>query len=213
MRVRDNDVRKSQSKCDGTIMFPTTHDITPEVLEPCLTVLGKLLDAGNEVLVVSKPHRECIREICQRFQSCRGQIKFRFSIGAADDTILAYWEPGAPSFAERCACLGIAKDHGFRTSVSAEPMLDSANIVDLVSTLDPLTIDTIWIGKLNCLRSRVKIESDEDARAVELICAGQTDERIREIYLQLQGHPKVRWKESIKKVVGIDLADEAGLDL
>lgn len=51
-RVRDHDVRKRHGKYDGTVMFPSTHDITPEVLEPCLLVLGNLLSAGNHVLKV-----------------------------------------------------------------------------------------------------------------------------------------------------------------
>ena len=45
------------------------------------------------------------------------------------------------------------------------------------------------------------------------IRAGQTDERITEIYAQLKKHPKAKWKDSIKKVVGLKMAQKAGLDV
>jgi DNA repair photolyase len=98
--VRDHDVRKRRQKMEGRVMFPTTHDITPEELGPCLTVLGKLLAAGNEVLIVSKPHLACIQAICDQFADHRSQILFRFTIGADNDDLLRYWEPGAPDFAD-----------------------------------------------------------------------------------------------------------------
>lgn len=41
--------------------------------------------------------------------------------------------------------------------------------------------------------------------AIARIEAGQTDEKIREVYEALKGEPKVRWKDSVKRVVGIPL--------
>jgi len=213
MRVREKDVRKRHPKYDGTVMFPSTHDIVPEILEACLIVLRNLVAAGNTILVVTKPHIECIKAICVEFKDYRDQIRFRFTIGAHDDGILSYWEPGAPPFAERMACLDLAKNSGYSTSVSIEPILDSGNVVELVTMMMPVVTDTIWLGKMNCIDSRVRVETDEDRAAVERIRAGQTDERIWEIYNALKDNPAVRWKESIKKVVGLDLAEQAGLDV
>jgi len=211
-QVREHDVRKSRRKIDGTIMFPTTHDITPAVLEPCVEVLGKLLGAGNHVLVVSKPHLSCIERICSDFTSHKDQILFRFTIGAYDDTILEHWEPGAPRFLERFNALQHAFKQGFDTSVSVEPMLDSDNIVQLYDMLEPFVTDAIWIGKMNKVRQRVDIFTEEDERHVELIEVGQTDARIKGIYEALKGRGKVKWKESVKEVVGLALATEAGTD-
>jgi len=36
------------------VMFPSSHDITPTNLAGCLTVLKKLLEVGNEVLIVNR---------------------------------------------------------------------------------------------------------------------------------------------------------------
>ena len=211
-RVRLKDVSKSQKHYAGTVMFPTTHDICPDVLEPCMEVIGKILAADNDILIVSKPHLSCIEAICAKFADWKERILFRFTIGAKSDDILGYWEPGAPKFSERLASLRHAFENGYKTSVSCEPMLDSDGVFDLFATLKPYVTDSIWIGKLNRIEGRVKIESVEDQRRVEAIKAGQTDEKIKAIYEALKNEPKVRWKESIKAVVGLELPQEAGLD-
>ena len=210
--LNEVEVNKRPTKAKGTIMFPTTHDILPEFLEAEMQVIDRLLKAGNNVLIVSKPHRECIRFICECFEDYKDRILFRFTIGAYDDTILGYWEPKAPQFLERLACLQLAFQEGYQTSVSCEPMLDSANVCDMFLMLEPFVTDGIWIGKMNKVRSRVPIENEEDERRVKLIEDGQTDEKIKAIYERLKNEPKVRWKESIKEVVGLPAATEAGLD-
>ena len=211
-QVRAHDVKKRRHRVDGTVMFPTTHDITPSILEPCVEVLTNLLEAENDVLVVSKPHLECIERICQDFVLYKAQILFRFTIGAFDDSILGYWEPGAPHFMERFACLKHAFNKGYLTSVSVEPMLDSENMVTLFEMLEPFVTDSIWIGKMNKLRQRVEITTDEDERHAVRIEAGQTDDKIWKIYRALKEEPKVKWKESVKEIVGLPLATEAGTD-
>ncbi len=214
-RVREAEVRKRRKRVEGTVMFPTTHDITPEILDPCLEVIRNILEAGNRLLIVSKPHEECIAAICLEFglssDPFTKQILFRFTIGAMDDGILSYWEPGAPSFAKRKGSLIYAQAMGFQTSVSIEPMLDSDNVVDLFHALEPYVTDTIWIGKLNKIRQRCIAGTDR--AEIERIEAGQTDERIRAIYWELNAQPKVRWKDSFKQVLGLDLAPAAGMDV
>ena len=140
-------------------MFPTSHDITPQFLEECVTVLRKLLAAGNEVLIVTKPHLECIERLCRELAAYKEKIVFRFTIGAMDDELLRFWEPGAPAFAERLAALKHAHEQGFRTSVSAEPMLDVPHAVELYETLVPFVTDTIWFGKMNDVRKRVEVKT------------------------------------------------------
>jgi DNA repair photolyase len=212
MRVRPDDVQKKRKRYPGTVMFPTTHDITPEILEPCLTVLTNLLSVGNSVLVVSKPHSECVAAICEECAVHKEHILFRFTIGADDDRLLSYSEPGAPNYQERLSSLRLAYRKGFRTSVSIEPMLDSPNIFRHVTNLSPYVTDSIWIGKLNNIRSRVRAVTDEDRAAIKRIEDGQTDDRIFEIYNSLKNFPLMRWKDSVKKIVGIETLSEPGRD-
>lgn len=213
MVVRERDVQKKRKKVDGTVMFPTTHDITPEVLEPCLSVLTQLITAGNHVLLVTKPHLSCVMEICRRFDRWSDRILFRFTIGTMREATLKYWEPGAPTFSERLRCLIHAYDHGFGTSVSAEPLLDKFGIDMMVELLTPFITDAFWIGKMNHVRSRVKVKTAKDEEMVKDIEFYNRDEEIRELYKMLGDNPKVKWKESIKKVIGLDLATRAGEDV
>ncbi len=63
---------------------------------------------------------------------------------------------------------------------------------------------------MNRIGSRVNCTSEDTAEHIERIRLGQTDERIREIYDSLKDEPLVRWKDSIKRVVGLPLGAEAG---
>ena len=210
--LNEDEANKRPTKKKGTIMFPTTHDILPEFLEPEIEVIRRLLAVGNNVLIVSKPHLECIQAICKEFTEYKDNILFRFTIGCFDDDILGYWEPRAPHFLERFASLKHAFQDGYQTSVSCEPMLDSDNMCEMFEMLEPLVTDGIWIGKMNKIRTRVPCETEEDALRITRIEEGQTDDKIRNIYKRLKNEPKVRWKESIKEVMGIPAATVAGTD-
>jgi DNA repair photolyase len=198
---------------DGVTMFPTTHDITPTNLDACLTVLKNVLSPGNSVLVVSKPHIDCIKSLCDSLGEYKEQILFRFTIGASDNDILSYWEPGAPNYEERLSSLKYAFDNGFRTSVSMEPVLDWKNIVSVFKEMAPFVTDSIWVGAMNFIEQRVKIENDEDRiRAVE-IKRHQHIETYQEVYSELKDHPLIKWKESLKEALGLEEASEDGLDI
>lgn len=197
----------------GTVMFPTEHDIHPQILDACLTVLANLLAAGNRVLVVSKPHLACVREICRVFVDRKEQLLFRFTITARDDTILSLWEPGAPGYEERLAALRHAFEQGFVTSVSVEPMLEAEHVHILVNELMPYVNHSIWLGMMNKIEERVSCDSVEIVKDLQRIQYFQSDEMIRDIYAQLAHNKLLRWKESIKKVVGIPQAQQPGLDI
>ena len=150
MEVNQAKVNASARNFGGVVMFPTTHDITPEILPAALETLKKLLAAGNEVLIVSKPHLEVIQTLCRELGSHRDKILFRFTIGSLSASTCKLWERGAPPPSERIAALKFAFKKNFRTSVSMEPMLGQNDEMQaLVARVSPLVTDTIWLGKLN----------------------------------------------------------------
>ena len=65
MEINQKAVEKKYRKYDGRVMFPSSHDIIddPNVLKSCIIVLDKLLHAGNEVLVTTKPDIEVVSPI------------------------------------------------------------------------------------------------------------------------------------------------------
>lgn len=194
-------------------MFPSSHDITPTNLSACLQVLDNLFAAGNELLIVSKPHLDCIRAVCQQFESYRDRILFRFTIGAQDDRLLLMFEPNAPCYQERKAALQFAYGQGFQTSVSVEPMLDPAQIDNLIADLLPFVTDAIWIGKMNYAGRLYGHVGPEVQAALKIIENGQTDKIIRSIYARHKDNPKIKWKKGIKKIVGLPLAPQPGMDI
>jgi uncharacterized Fe-S cluster-containing radical SAM superfamily protein len=208
VRVRENDLKKKIKYYEGGVMFPSTHDIRPEHLKENIEFLKHILDAGNKVLVVSKPHLICIEEICNRFEDYKDKILFRFSMGSTDDSVLRFWEPKAPCFEERLNSLKHAFNEGYQTSVSCEPMLDLF-IDRVVDTVSPFVTDTIWLGKINGLigktgRGRLELNGYNDpetiAKANELI-SSQSDKTIIGLCNKYFKNPKVMWKDSIEKVL------------
>ena len=205
---------KKRHKLSGGVMFPTRHDILPRFIEPCLHVIEKHLQLGNRLLIVSKPHLFCIEEILRMVHlSHKKLVVFRFTIGSASDDALSFWEPHAPCFAERLACLRRAHEEGFETSVSAEPLLGSTapqptltGASALVEVLEPYVTHSIWIGMLNQANQRVKCDTSDEREVLADQLRGQEEVTVRQIYGALKDHPLIRWKDSYRKMLGLEQA-------
>lgn len=183
----------------GGVMFPSSHDITPPFVAAAIVALKALLSVGNDVLIVSKPHIECIRQICAALKGYESKVLFRFTISTLDRKLAEFWEPGAPAPRERLMCLQYVKREGFRTSVSMEPtLLGTEETVRTFHRLLPWVSETIWIGKMN-LKA---VFGDKSVRVVyKYVRALQSDDYILELVSRLGDHPKVRWKDSIRRVI------------
>lgn len=201
-RIREKAVNRKWSKKNGVIMFPTTHDITPGNIDYVITTLKNMLTPGNQVLIVSKPHLNCIQAICGQLSSFKQQIMFRFTIGSMNPSLCEFWEPGAPKPYERTWALKYAFDNGFQTSVSMEPMLSGCDdAIFTFNALSPYVTDTIWIGKMNKIWTRVDMSVPENRAAAYRIEFLQKDSEIIRLVDALKDEPRVRWKDSIKQVI------------
>ncbi len=182
------------------VMFPSSHDISEETLE-AYTRVAKLIVAGNNLLIVSKPRIKCIEKLLTELSAWKEKIQFRFTIGSIEAGVCAYWEPGAPLPVERIECLEMARNAGFSTSVSIEPMLEGREgAAAVVEMARPYVTDTIWIGKMNRVRSRVS-SADGGGAAIDEIVRLQGDEEILKLVQDYRNDPVIRWKDSIKAVV------------
>jgi len=211
-KIRKKDVNKSRSLHDGRVGFPTSHDITPENLNDYLIVLGKLLKAGNEIMIISKPNLECIKSICQASAFFKNKILFRFTITAKSADILKFWEPNAPVYEERVQALKYAFDNGFQTSVSMEPMLEFNRVQEMVGDMMPYITDALWFGKLNHIKS---FDSPDKRLTEELkkVKGGQSDENIKHLYSIYKDNPKIKWKLAFKELLGIPFPPAPGMDV
>ena len=205
---------KSVRKREGYVMFPSTHDITPEHLDLAIDYLKRLLNNGNKVLIVSKPSYLCIKQICDFFADYKESILFRFTIGSISSKTLKFWEPNAPDYKERKKALIYAFEAGYKTSLSCEPMLDN-RIDNVIEDLSQYVTDAIWLGKMNFAIRRLRTNGHLDAEnqaAVEQLLVWQNDEAIKKLYNRYKNNPQIKWKESIKKVVGLEVSTIKGED-
>jgi DNA repair photolyase len=191
-------------KVDDMVMFPTMHDITDNNLPTYMATLLNILKAGNRVLIVSKPRMTCIQSICDSFAEYKDSVLFRFTIGSLDERVCKFWEPGAPKPQERVAALKYAFDNGFQTSVSAEPMLEGyRQAIALYKALTPTITESIWFGKMDDIDDRVDMTDPVNEKAAQFIREFQSDADIKLLYDHLKDLPKVRWKKSLRQVLGI----------
>lgn len=92
----------------------------------------------------------------------------------------------------------------YQTSVSAEPMLEGyREAITLYDALEPIVTDTIWFGKMDDISDRVDVSDPMDKNAVQFIRDFQSDANIRLLYNSLKDRSKVRWKKSLRQVLGI----------
>lgn len=199
---------------EGFIMFPSTHDITKEHLNLAIDYLKRLLANGNKVLIVSKATFDCIKHICDTFAEYKENILFRFTIGSNDSKTLKFWEPNAPDYEERKKSLIYAFESGYKTSLSCEPMLDN-KINMVIDDLSRFVTDAIWLGKMNFVKRRLRTNGHWDAEnqaAADQLLAWQADGEIIKLYNMYKDNHRIKWKESIKKVVGIEVSTNKGED-
>ena len=183
---------------EGGVMFPTTHDLHAHHINWWSPFLTDLLAAGNEVLIVTKPDFAAVRFICDNFHSKINQIEFRFTIGTDEDRTRRYWEPNAPGIGERIHAMRYAFERGYKTSASLEPLL-MEDPRRLIWQISPWISEggTIWIGRMNHYKLNPKIP--EEARQITI----QSRENLQGIYDSLKDYPQIRWKDSVRDLLGV----------
>ena len=196
MEIREDVLYKDFRKRPGRVMFPSTHDIfdISPFKEACFAVLRKLLESGNDILITTKPTFSIIQDIELQFSHYKDQIQFRFTITSDNDKLLEFWEHNAPRFKERLASLKYAFRERFKTSVSIEPFLDY-DPTELVEKITPFTTESIWIGRMNYI-PRKNLSKEEETYYHEIRKNYETS-HLWEIYIKLNGNPKIRFKDSI----------------
>lgn len=203
--LNENQFNKKVSNKACLTMFPSTHNISPNAhLPECEQKIQEILNTGSQILIVLKPWKSVVEDICTKFEAYKEQIIFRFTIGSADNATLKFWEPGAPSYDERLDALRYAFEHGFSTSISCEPFLDN-NIDQVIADTRAFITDSIWVGTMNQGRARIKVNGhwtpEVEAKYNELM-GWYSEENIRTLYERYKDDSLIRWKESIAKVVG-----------
>lgn len=192
------------------IMFPTSHNIIIEepYFSACIIVLKKLLDSGNSVLITIKPFFNVVKRLCNLFSDYKDNLTYRFTIGSINSNLLKVLEINAPSFEERVTALKHATNMGFNTSISIEPLLDP-NPFELIKKLElylsPLDykkdIGTIWIGLLKTQYIPTYLRTGDIGSFLYYLRPKMAFKHVYTYYEELYNHPRIKWKESITKMM------------
>lgn len=145
MKQNERTINKGYRQRNGRIMFPTSHDITMESKENCEIVLNKLLAAGNDVLITTKPRVDIVKDWCVKLYMFKDQIQWRFTITSVNLNTSKFFEPNAPCPNDRIWALNYAYCAGYKTSVSIEPYLDK-DLDPLIRIVESLCTESIWVG-------------------------------------------------------------------
>jgi DNA repair photolyase len=199
-------------KYKGVVMFPTTHDWTGGTAEACGIVLGRMLAAGNQVLLVSKLSVSRVPQIIKAIDSggggARDRIEVRVTCGGLHEATRGFWEPGAPPFEERLAAIRLLRRQKacWRVSASAEPLLEPDRAAGLVAALAQAGAAEIWIGMMREMKSRLawKYRSPRDWPLFvgELDELQRSDARILAMARALRPwRTYVSWKDSYRAVL------------
>lgn len=204
--VPNNDrINKPAKKMNGVIMFPTVHDITPDNLNDCMTMIRKNLDKGNEMLIVSKANTKCFDLMTKAYADYKSQLHFMVTIGSICDDVLKFWDTEAPSFDDRLTSLVMAYSRGYKTSVLCEPMLDAFPTHLYAACVEYVT-ESIWFGMLNKMDQRCDFTgvSEADMKYIQVVRETHNKTFIKCMYELMKDYPKIKFKDSITKLLGLE---------
>jgi DNA repair photolyase len=205
MVIKTEFLTKDFRKRNDLTMYPSSHDIRFDMIEHHLAFLKNFLRSGSNILVVSKADMVCFRMLCNELKPFKEQIEFRITIGSFSNDVIRFYEPNAPSLFSRLHSLIHAHRVGYKTSLSIEPMLDK-NPEQIVEKVSPFISENIWIGKMNLAKVRLTLNGHADKwpQVQELVNWQANDQNILELVQRLSKYHKIKWKDSIQKVIDED---------
>ena len=120
---------------------------------------------------MTKPNPEIIKSVYGDPEVLRykDQIEIILTLTSMDEEKRKVYEPNAPSFIERLKSLKYLHEKGYKTSISAEPILETQfdKAKDLIDTLFPYVEGTFWLGWPKMLEVRLSnngIKGDQNKK-------------------------------------------------
>jgi DNA repair photolyase len=142
--------------------------------------------------------------VCKELAPYKEQLLIRVTIGSMNPLRCKFWERNAPSPQERLMALQHAKEAGFETSVSMEPMLHGIEEAEFTfTTVEPHVTEKVWIGPMNKMNQRVDTSNDNYNKAVADIIRLQSGDELQKLYDKLKDHPKISWKQDYLETIGL----------
>ncbi len=89
------------------------------------------------------------------------------------------------------------------------------SFIRVIDEVKSFVTDSIWLGKMNDPTRRLKINghSNIPQEFKEGIRYWMDDANIFNLYATYHDDPMIKWKESIKKIIGLKMPEEKGMDI
>lgn len=196
-------------------MLPTSSEIFPNseqygnVFDNYCQKFEEILTKGYTVLITSKPRKDIIEPLIDKFEEYKAQITFRFTIGSMDNKILKILEPNAPKYEERLHCLKYAHKKDFNTSISIEPLID-ANPKPLIDAFNPYLSPleygkdsgVIWVGLLRQRYTPIWFRNLHNLNEIyATIKANQSFNNVFKWYQYYYDNNRIQFKETVKALM------------
>jgi DNA repair photolyase len=131
------------------LMSFTTDPYQPIEAEYRLTAtaIGVLINAGLHFTILTKGGIRSLVDL-ERLQEVPDLVRYGTTLTLNREDERRKWEPNAAPTSERCGALRIMHEHGIRTWVSLEPLIDPEQSLFLICTTYPY-VDEYRLGTLN----------------------------------------------------------------
>jgi len=84
-----------------------------------------------------------------------------------------------------------------------EPCLDWINVIENFNIMEKYVTHSIWIGTMNFIDQRVEVKTEKDKQMIENIKKSMNQENFQKTFENLKNNPKVKWKETLKKILNL----------
>jgi DNA repair photolyase len=131
------------------LMSFTTDPYQPIEAEHHLTAtaIGVLINAGLPFTILTKGGIRSLVDL-EALQQAPELVRYGTTLTLNNETDRRKWEPNAAPTIERCKALRVMHDHGIRTWVSLEPLIDPDQTLYLIAITYPF-VDEYRLGTLN----------------------------------------------------------------
>jgi DNA repair photolyase len=111
------------------------------------TAIGVLINAGLHFTILTKAGIPSLFDL-EKLQEAPDLFRYGTTLVFSREEDRNIWEPYAASTIDRCKALRIMHEHGIRTWVSLEPMIDPDQSLFLICATAPY-VDEYRLGALN----------------------------------------------------------------
>ena len=182
------------------VQFPSGHDITPDIVEECVTTCRNILESGNELLVTTKGIPATVQRFIHEFgpgTPHHHRVLYMIALPTLEDRLAELWEPRAPRISVRIDALRMLRDADCDTAAAVLPCLSDP--LPTMRAIAPLITDSIWVGEVATYAAQPPCRGDPVEKYRMSRLYENWRETVREVRSDARLRPVVYWMPSVMR--------------